>query len=155
MGNDIGAPEVPYMSYCPKRREKEEDYGPTPEEIEEKKRKSKARNLSDESFELYGEGRYEEALIFANRFLEYDSNSSAAWNRKGIILDGLNRFEESVECYDAAIDLKDNEIYENNKAETCIAYASSLKDSGKYTQALDIITNFIYFGETGQDSGSI
>lgn len=39
--NDIGAPEVPYMSYCPKRREKEEDYGPTPKRLKKKRRNPK------------------------------------------------------------------------------------------------------------------
>ena len=74
-GDDIGAPEVPYMSY-----------GPWPEESEEEKReriekaereleisdlKFRAERISKEAWDLNQEGRYDEALVFINRCITY------------------------------------------------------------------------------------
>ena len=89
-------------------------------ERDEQERKYTAKKISDDAWKLYLEHRYGEALIFINRALEYDGEESNTWNRKGAILDGLNRFEEAIKNYNIAIELEYSEIYKNNKAEVLI-----------------------------------
>jgi 2-succinyl-5-enolpyruvyl-6-hydroxy-3-cyclohexene-1-carboxylate synthase len=142
-GNDIGAPEVPYMSYGPRKREDEVDEEELKKEREERDRRYTSKKISDDAWKLYLEHRYGEALIFINRALEYDGEESNTWNRKGAILDGLNRFEEAIKNYNIAIELEDSEIYKNNKAEVLIEWAYSLKDKREYEKALEKIDNHI------------
>ena len=142
-GNDIGAPEVPYMSYGPRKREDEVDEEELKKEREERDRRYTSKKISDDAWKLYLEHRYGEALIFINRALEYDGEESNTWNRKGAILDGLNRFEEAIKNYNIAIELEDSEIYKNNKAEVLIEWAYSLKDKREYEKALEKINESI------------
>ena len=142
-GNDIGAPEVPYMSYGPRKREDEVDEEELKKEREERDRRYTSKKISDDAWKLYLEHRNGEALIFINRALEYDGEESNTWNRKGAILDGLNRFEEAIKNYNIAIELEDSEIYKNNKAEVLIEWAYSLKDKREYEKALEKINESI------------
>ena len=86
-GDDIGAPEVPYMSYGPRPQESEE-------EIEERRRRQeeeeriqnlefRSGRISNEAWILYEEGRYDEAIIFINRALELCEKNVSSWYRKG------------------------------------------------------------------------
>jgi len=43
-----------------------------------------------------------------DKLLENAANNSYAWNWKGNILSNLGRYEESIKCYDDAIELNTN-----------------------------------------------
>ena len=96
-GNDIGAPEVPYMSYGPKPSESEEEIEERQKEEEEERKiknlKSRAKRISDEAWELYMDCRNDEALIFINRSLELYRTANS-FNIKAIILEGLEKYPE-------------------------------------------------------------
>ena len=44
--------------------------------------------------------KYEEALHFINLLLEYLPFSADTWQRKGIILNNLQRYNEALECFE-------------------------------------------------------
>lgn len=142
-GNDIGAPEVPYMSYGPRKREDEFDEEEYQKERDEQERKYTAKKISDEAWKLYHERRYGDALSFINRALEYAPEESNMWNRKGVIFTELKIFESALENYNKAIELEDSEVYQNNKAETLIDWAYALKDKSEYEKGLDKINESI------------
>ena len=142
-GNDIGAPEVPYMSYGPRKREDEIDEEALQKEREEQERKQTAEKIADEAWKLYKERSYGAALVFIDRALEYAPEESNMWNRKGAIFTELKIFETALENYNKAIELEDSEVYKNNKAETLIDWAYSLKDKREYEKALDKINESI------------
>jgi hypothetical protein len=48
-GNDIGAPEVPYMSYGPRKREDEVDEEELKKEREERDRRYTSKKISDDA----------------------------------------------------------------------------------------------------------
>ena len=75
-GNDIGAPEVPYMSYGPRKREDEIDEEALQKEREEQERKQTAEKIADEAWKLYKERSYGAALVFIDRALEYAPEES-------------------------------------------------------------------------------
>ena len=143
LGNDIGAPEVPYMNYgtvivesdeeIRKRKEAEE------KEIENQSLRYRSNKISDEAWELYKEKRYEEALIFVNRALECFEEVANTWNRKAIILEKLDRYEEALSYYDEAIKREPSETYRRNKAGSLIDYCYILKDNGKNSEGLEKI----------------
>ena len=142
-GNDIGAPEVPYMSYGPRKREDEIDEEALQKEREEQERKQTAEKIADEAWKLYKERSYGAALVFIDRALEYAPEESNMWNRKGAIFTELKIFETALENYNKAIELEDSEVYKNNKAETLIDWAYSLKDKREYEKALEKINESI------------
>lgn len=142
-GNDIGAPEVPYMSYGPRKREDEIDEEALQKEREEQERKQTAEKIADEAWKLYKERSYGAALVFIDRALEYAPEESNMWNRKGAIFTELKIFETALENYNKAIELEDSEVYKNNKAETLIDWAYSLKDKREYEKARDKINESI------------
>ena len=147
-GDDIGAPEVPYMSYGPRRVENDgesEEERRKRKEEEEKERKireleQKAKSLADEAWILCMEERYDEALVFINRSLEYRYNVANSLNRKAIILERLERYEEAIQYYDRAIEQPhEGEVIEGNKARCLVDYAWHLKDTGFNDWGLKVI----------------
>ena len=141
-GNDIGAPEVPYMSYGPKSYESEEEMEEREREEEEqrkiKKLKSRSKAIYDEAWILYKDNRYDEALIFINRSLELNKTANS-WNMKAIILEGLEKYPDALFYYDKAIELDSSEVIKGNKALCLIRYSNYLKDIGFDEEGLDKI----------------
>ena len=118
-GNDIGAPEVPYMSYGPRSKDEEarEYYVETPEEKEKRRKKNVSETLSDEAWRLNLKRRYSEALTLIDLAIENDGDNDENWNVKGIILNNKGDFEESVSCYNRALELKPSgNVIRHNKA---------------------------------------
>lgn len=75
-------------------------------------------------------GRYEEALINAEKAIELNPDYHKAWNIKGWDLDGLGRHEAAITSYDQAIKLKPNHYAAwNNRG-------ISLSDLGRYEAAI-------------------
>lgn len=141
LGNDIGAPEVPYMDYAKKHKtEKEiEEYT---KENEIANLKSKSRQLSKMAWELKEEKRYGEALIFINRALEYCDTIADNHNKKAIILERLNRYTDALISYDDAIELDPKtETYRHNKAVCLIDYCNILKDEGDNERGIEKIND--------------
>src|SRR4030066_1853358 len=59
--------------------------------------------------------QFEEALAFTERLLAFQPYSSEAWQRKGMILNNLVRYDEALECYEQALSLNpaDADIHVN------------------------------------------
>ena len=150
-GNEVGSPEVPYMDYANKSKETEEERRQRENEEAEQRRISelriKSNRISDEAWKLNEEERYEEALVFINRSLEYYEKAAKTWNRKAIILDNLNRYDEAIISYDKAIELDSkNETFKHNKALCLLEQCYILKDQdenhiglNKINESLNII----------------
>ena len=69
------------------------------DESESSSKDSKNDEYSKKAWDYYNDFKEEEALYYINRALELNSRSSRDWNRKGIILNSLKRFDESQKCY--------------------------------------------------------
>lgn len=111
-GDSVGVPDIPYMGYL-----NDDDDGEDPQRPPENNTsKSKADILGEEAWKLYNEFKDEEALVLINQALPYDQHHSNNWNRKGIILESLKRYEESKECYDRSISLRRDPVVIDNKA---------------------------------------
>jgi tetratricopeptide (TPR) repeat protein len=59
---------------------------------------------------IYNNFKEEEALHYINLTLDLDERHANNWNRKGIILEVLNRFDESEVAYNRAIDLSKSSV---------------------------------------------
>ena len=90
-----------------------------------------AEEWFNEGYDLYNQGRYEEAIECYNKALEIDPDYGDAWNNKGIVLDDLGRYEEAIECYNKALEIDpDNAYVWNNKG-------VSLYHLGRYEEAIE------------------
>ena len=112
-GNDIGAPEVPYMSYVRRDDEKKEENNPTETNGPEFRR---AKRLGEEALILERQGRYDEAMVFIDRALELNDEYSNNFNIKAMILDDTGRYEEALEYYDRALKISNHKTIRGNKA---------------------------------------
>lgn len=152
-GNEVGAPEVPYMGYVKRSYEETEEEIEEREKEEEQRRiidlKHRAKEISNEAWELKKEGRLDDALIFVNRALECYDATPEPWNIKGIILDNMKRYDESLECYDNAIELKSSsQTFKHNKIICLMNYCDNLKDHYRYSEALDRISEALEIFKT-------
>jgi tetratricopeptide (TPR) repeat protein len=158
LGNDVGAPEVPYMGYVKRKYEETEEERIQREKEEEEKRKlndlkSRSRRLTDEAWELKEERRYNEALIFVNRALEIYDGKSEPWNVKAIILDELKLYEEALENYDIAIEINPtSENLKHNKISSLMEYSELLRNQGRYSEALDRVNESLKIYEQTEDN---
>lgn len=139
-GNDVGAPEVPYMSYGPKKRE-EKNYDASPEEIERNRKENTSRTLRNEADRLYDEGRYCEALTLINVAIENVSTNANNWNVKGNILDHMGNYEDAIPCYDRALELMPDDVIKHNKANTLLSNAHRLFELEDFSGAEANIIN--------------
>lgn len=103
----------------------------------------KARMLGREAWNLYMDYKDEEALTFIDQALEYNTRHSGNWNRKAIILESLERFDESKECYDRSISIKRSYVVIDNKARMIKDYARQLCRQGYLRFAMDILEEAI------------
>ena len=113
------------------------------EESQKRAGRYKANMLGREAWKLYEDYKDEEALTFINQALEYDNRHSSNWNRKAIILEGLERFDESKECYDKSLSIKRSRVIIENKARMIKDYAGLLCRQGYLMFAIDILSEAI------------
>ncbi len=52
----------------------------------------------------------EEACRCYDKAIEIEPNNVAAWYNKGLVLDGLNRYDEAIQCYDKVIKIDPNYV---------------------------------------------
>ena len=96
--------------------------------------------LYHESCRFTAKKRYNEALTLINVAIENIETNFEFHNQKAIILESLNRYSESSQAYDRALELNEiDEIYEN-KARMLYKWANSLNDKN---QALNLISEAI------------
>lgn len=90
-----------------------------------------------EASRLADEKRYREALCLIDIAIENDNTDFEYYIKKGVFLENLNRFRESGEAYEKAIELNDcEEIYEN-KARMLYRWANSLNDKNRALELID------------------
>lgn len=100
-----------------------------------------AKTMCSEAERLYKSKRYSEALVLINVAIENDDSNYSYFLTKARILRSLDRYQESREAFDRALELKpdDSEVLKS-KAEMLYEWANSLNDKKK---ALEIITEAI------------
>ena len=92
---------------------------------------------------LINQSRFNEALSLINEALKNEENY-ANWNLKALILDNLEKYDESIECYDKSLLLNPSDEIKINKANTIYKYAKILFfPKSEYEQALNLINQAI------------
>ena len=88
---------------------------------------------------LIKEGRFDEALREIDKSLKEDC-SHANLNLKGIILENLGNFEESIECFNDALSLNNSTDIQMNKANCLYKWAKvTVFPEANYDRALELI----------------
>lgn len=90
---------------------------------------------------LIDEGNYEDALNAVNSLIEKEYTYENL-NLKGIILNKLERFDEAIECFDNALNLKQSDEISLNRASAYYDWAKvTFFPTGNHDLALDLINN--------------
>lgn len=112
--------------------------------IEDPQKQSKADILGEEAWELYMDHDDNGALVLINQALSHDDRHANNWNKKAIILEGLQRFDESKECYDKSLSLNRENIVVENKARMLRTWAANLYfDNKDFQKAKDLLNEAI------------
>jgi len=107
---------------------------------EEKKQNNISEILSQEALRLKSKRRYNEALTVINLAIEHDELSSEYYNLKGLILQDLHKFRQSIEAFDKSLEIQESEEVMLNKVNALYSWANSLNDKNR---ALELITQAI------------
>ena len=91
----------------------------------------KRDEYSKKAWDYYMDFNEEDALYYIGMALDLDKRHSNNWNIKAIILEGVNRFEESEECYDRSLKLFRSPVVRDNKARMLRAWAGNLLEESK------------------------
>ena len=107
---------------------------------QQKKQNNISEILSQEALRLKSKRRYNEALTVINLAIEHDELSSEYYNLKGLILQDLHKFRQSLEAFDKSLEIQESEEVMLNKVNAQYGWANSLNDKN---QALELITEAI------------
>ncbi|MBE6498508.1 MAG: hypothetical protein E7Z81_09620 [Methanobrevibacter sp.] len=107
---------------------------------QEKKQDNISEILSQEALRLKSKRRYNEALTLINLAIEHDELNSEYYNLKGLILQDLHKFRQSLEAFDKSLEIQESEEVMLNKVNAQYGWANSLNDKN---QALELITEAI------------
>lgn len=140
-GSDVGAPEVPYMSYGPKRKSEDEK---TSERYD-------SNSMAEDAWKLYQKGEYYEALNLIDQVIDNHSRISRYWNIRAIILDAMERYDEAIEDFNIAFELGPHEKYEQNKGISFMNYAEYSDENADTDKAFIMITRAIRILENVHD----
>ena len=102
-----------------------------PDEIDINSTYSKRDEYSNKAWNYYMEFKDEDALYYINLALDLDNRHSGNWNRKAIILESLERYSESEECYNRSLELSKRNIVYDNKARMLLAWSHQLLEESK------------------------
>ena len=128
-GNDIGSPEVPYMSYVKRDSKKNPDERQNKDALRGERLRKEAQILEKEK-------RYDEALVFIERAMEIHHDIDNL-NVKAMILENSERFGEALECYDRSLKVTDSRKVRASKAGCLYKIAEKRFDSGEFEDALE------------------
>jgi len=107
---------------------------------QQKKQNNISEILSQEALRLKSKRRYNEALTVINLAIEHDELSSEYYNLKGLILQDLHKFRQSIEAFDKSLEIQESEEVMLNKVNALYSWANSLNDKNR---ALELITQAI------------
>jgi tetratricopeptide (TPR) repeat protein len=93
----------------------------------------------DRGNELYGLGRYEEAIASYDRAVEINPDYYEAWYNRGIALANLGRYEEAISSYERAIKITPD------KHEAWYNRGRALYDLGRYEEVITSYDRAIEF----------
>ena len=96
--------------------------------------------FSEEALKLHQKRRDKEALTLISLAIEKDSTKPDYYNTKGLILQKLYKYRQSLEAFDKSLEMEFSEDVLLNKINMLYAWANSLNDKNK---ALEIITEAI------------
>ena len=96
--------------------------------------------FSEEALKLHQKRRDKEALTLISLAIEKDSTKPDYYNTKGLILQKLYKYRQSLEAFDKSLEMEFSEDVLLNKINMLYAWANSLNDKSK---ALEIITEAI------------
>ena len=101
---------------------------------------SKSNEYSKKARDLYNDNKDEAALHHIDLALDLNDRSSENWNLKGLILERLQRYEGSEQCYDKSLNIHYNYKVKYNKARMLYKWAHNLLDkSEKSSDRLDLL----------------
>ena len=87
-------------------RQSDEDFRRFREQLRNGERDINSTEALEEIIQFYFEHEhFEEALPFVERLLTFEPYNADAWQRKGMILNNLFRYEDALGCYDHALSL--------------------------------------------------
>ena len=96
--------------------------------------------IYEKALKLRGEGKLKEALSLIDETLKEDSGSFQNWNAKGLILKDLSNYEESIECFDNALNLNDSASIMKSRSDALYDYAKvTFFPEGNYEKAMMLI----------------
>ena len=101
---------------------------------------TRADIFSQEALKLHQKRRDKEALTLISLAIEKDSAKPDYYNTKGLILQKLYKYRQSLEAFDKSLEMEFSEDVLLNKINMLYAWANSLNDKNK---ALEIITEAI------------
>lgn len=95
----------------------------TKEELDEQAREKQKRKREELSI-VYAkiaitysyDENFKVAIKYADEAIEYGGDVANNWNVKAIILKGMHKYDESLKCYDKAIEMKGDKVFIENKA---------------------------------------
>lgn len=96
--------------------------------------------LYQESLRLIDEKRYGDALALIDVAIENSQNHFEYHKTRGLILENLARYSESLQSYERALELKGSDEIKEDKARMLYRWANSLNDKNK---ALELINKAI------------
>ncbi|MDH3203098.1 MAG: tetratricopeptide repeat protein, partial [Nitrosopumilus sp.] len=86
--------------------------------------------LNDKGYQLFEQGKYDEAITYFDRVLEIEPDNEYALLTKGTALERLGEYNEAIFYYDQALDSNPNSVLAlNNKG-------AALYNLGKYDEAI-------------------
>jgi len=102
-----------------------------------------AIKLHNTGFDEYVKGDYPKALDYFNQSIAADSNYTRAWIDKGNVLVRLNRSEEAVMAYDAALALDNGlAVVWNKRGEALMMSKNYTAARDSFARALELAPDF-------------
>lgn len=88
-------------------------------------------SYSNRAWKLYMDYNKDEALRYINLALDLDPLHANNWNRKAIILEAMQRYAQSEECYNRSLELSPQNLVYDNKARMLYNWAVNILEISK------------------------
>jgi|WetSurMetagenome_2_1015567.scaffolds.fasta_scaffold00586_1 tetratricopeptide (TPR) repeat protein len=98
-----------------------------------------ALDWGNKGADLFGQGKYDEALQAFNKAIEINPQLAGAWTGKGYGLKALGRYDEAVQAFDKAIEInpQDADAW-NDKGDTLKALGRTTEADVAYAKAKEL-----------------